>query len=821
MRTLLQKAKDFFSKLGASTREFLRPYRIRWQQFSNQKPRLARVIKWTGLTAAGSFLLFILFLFIISLTVPTARQLRQLQTNVASEIYTADSVLIGRYYDQYRLLIPYDSIPDFVINALVATEDERFYEHDGIDFRSWGRVLYRTILQGDRSGGGGSTISQQLAKNLLDRNDYWLLSLLVNKSREIVTATRLERVYSKKQLLALYLNTVSFPDNMYGIDVAAQRFFSKSAASLSPEEGALLVGTLKGTTFYHPIRNPERAKERRDVVFQQMAKNNYITEAELDSLMALPVALAYNLEVKNEGIAPYFREHVKRQVEDMLANILKPNGEPYNLYTDGLKIYTTLDANLQSEAEAAVREHLSEVQSKFNQHWNGYTAPWHDVNTIEFAVKNSLYYQQLKAQNLSEEEILEKFNQKDTVSIFTWNGTKDEVMSPLDKIKYHLGMLQVGFLSMEPETGFIRAWVGGIDHDFFQYDHVRAKRQSGSVFKPVVYTQALRSGIDPCKQIDNRLRVYHEYAKYDWGIKDYRRDDPEPHFDTDGTDLDDWIPQNADGKYGGSYSMEGALTNSVNTITVDLIMQTGVDPVIELARDMGITGDIPKEPSIALGAASMSVYDLTRAFAILANQGKMVYPRSVLQILDHEGNTLINFSNDTPEEQVIEPETAAVITNMLESVSTMGTAARIRWKYGLYRFPIAGKTGTSQNHSDGWFIGYTPKLVTGIWVGGDSPLVRFRNFENGQGAATALPVWALYMQQVLRRADYKKWQGGEFPELTPEQKQMLACPMRIKSPEEIMADSIAQARQDSLDQITIDSLQMDELQPLEPSSTTN
>lgn len=818
MRTLLQKIKELYSRLRTSVGRFLRPVRLKWQQFSRKSPRWAKVVKWTGLAAFTGMLGFILFILIISLTVPTSRQLRQLQTDVASEIYTADSVLIGRYYDQYRLLIPFDSIPDFVINALVATEDERFYEHEGIDFRSWGRVLYRSILKGDRTGGGGSTISQQLAKNILVRKDFWMLSLLINKAREIVTATRLEKVYTKKQVLALYLNTVSFPDNMYGIDVAAQRFFSKSAASLKPEEGALLVGTLKGTTFYHPIRNPERARSRRDVVFQQLAKNNYLTEAERDSLSALPVTLNYNREVRSEGIAPYFREYVKRQAEEILANMEKPNGKPYNLNTDGLKIYTTLDAGLQHEAEEAVREHLSEVQDKFNQHWNGFTAPWHDVNTIDFMVKNSLYYQQLKAQNLSEEAILEKFNEPDTVTIFTWDGAREEVMSPLDKIKYHLGLLQVGFLSMEPQTGFIRAWVGGIDHDFFQYDHVRAKRQSGSVFKPVVYTQALRSGIDPCEQIDNRLRVYHEYAKYDWGIKDYRRDDPEPHFDTDGTDLDDWIPQNADGKYGGSYSMQGALTNSVNTITVDLIMRIGVDSVIQLARKMGITGDIPQEPSIALGAASMSVYDLTRVFAILANNGKAVYPRTIIQILDHEGKSLVDYRKDTLQEQIIAPETAAIMTHMLESVSTMGTAARLRWKYGLYRFPIAGKTGTSQNHSDGWFIGYTPKLVTGVWVGGDSPLVRFRNFENGQGAATALPVWGLFMQDILKKADYERWQGGEFPALTPEQRQKLGCPMRIKSPEEILADSIAQARQDSLDQLVIDSLQVDPVQPL---STTD
>lgn len=770
---------------------------------------MAKGIKWSVITALVAFLCFWIFIFVISLSVPTARQLRMLQAQGASEVYSADTVLIGRYYDQYRLLVPYDSIPDFVINALVATEDERFYEHDGIDYRSWGRVLYRSILMGDRSGGGGSTISQQLGKNILPRKDYMAFSLLINKAREIITATRLEKIYSKKQLLALYLNTVSFPDNMFGIDVASQRFFSKTVADLNPEEGALLVGTLKATSFYNPVRHPERAQTRRNVVFQQMEKNQYITAEERDSLMELPINLVYNQEVKVGGLAPYFSSYVKREIEDILSEMEKADGTPYDLYTDGLKIYTTLHAGLQHEAEEAIRKHLGEVQSKFDQHWKGYTAPWYDVNTVEFAMKNSLYYQQLKGQDLTEEEILEQFNIQDTVTIFTWDGPKETIMSPLEMIKHHLGLLQVGFIAMEPQTGFIRAWVGGIDFDFFQFDHVRAKRQSGSVFKPVVYTQALRSGINPCQQIRNDLLVYHEYAKHDWAIKDYRRDDPEPHFDpVDGTDLDDWIPQNADGKYGGSYSMLGALTNSVNVATVDLIMRTGVDSVIQLARKMGITGDIPEEPSIALGAASMSLYDLSQAFAILANQGKNVNPIAISKILDHQGNVLADFSPEEPQEQIIEAEYANLITKMLESVSTMGTASRLRWKFGLYNHPIAGKTGTSQNHSDGWFIGYTPKLVSGVWVGGDSPLVRFRNFENGQGAATALPIWALFMQQVLKKPEYQAWQEGAFPELSSEQRQMLACPMRIKSPEEILADSLAQAMQDSLELLRLDSLQL-------------
>lgn len=805
MKARLQNITTLVQQWIRSARTWLQPYLVRWQKFSERKPRLAKLIKWTGLSGLGLFIAFWIYVFIISLTVPTARELRDIQTQGASEIYSADSVLIGRYYEQYRLLVPYDSIPTFVINALVATEDERFFQHHGIDYRSWGRVLFRSILQGDRSGGGGSTISQQLAKNILPRKDYLVLSLLINKTREIITARRLERVYTKQELLALYLNTVSFPDNMYGIDVAAQRFFSKSVAALQPEEGALLIGTLKGNSFYHPIRHPERTLQRRNVVFQQMAKNQYLSESEWDSLMNLPVELHYNQEVRNVGIAPHFREFVKREVEQLLSELKKPNGDPYDLYKDGLKIYTTLHAGLQHEAEEAVRQHLSAVQKKFDQHWKGYTAPWYDVGTVEFAMKNSLYYQHLKGQKLSEEEIVKKFDQQDTVTIFTWDGPAEVVMSPLEVIKYHLGILQTGFISMEPQTGYIRAWVGSSDFDFFQFDHVRAKRQSGSVFKPVVYSQALISGIDPCEQIPNQLLVYHEYAKHEWAIKDYRRDDPEPHFDPDGTDLDDWIPQNADGKYGGSYSMQGALTNSVNVATVDLILRVGVDSVIQLARKMGITGDIPEEPSIALGAASMSLYDLVQAFGILANQGQKVEPVVVSYILTHEGELVADFRSGGVPEQVIDPEISTVMTRMLESVSTAGTASRLRWRYGLYSYPIAGKTGTSQNHADGWFIGYTPKLVSGVWVGGDSPLVRFRNFEDGQGAASALPIWALYMQSVLKKKDFERWQGGEFVELSPAQKALLACPMRIKSAEELLADSLAQ---DSLNRLALDSLQL-------------
>lgn len=770
-------------------RSFLSPALERWRRFSDNWPRLSRIVKWTSAAGIAGLAVLLLAWVAVLLTVPTRRELQQVRAQIASDIYTSDSLLLGRYYNEYRTVVPVEEIPQHVLDALVATEDERFFQHEGIDYRSWARVLVKTILQGDEGGGGGSTISQQLAKNLFPRRDYLLFSLVVNKVREIAIARRLERAYSKKELLGLYLNTVPFPENVFGIDVAARRFFSKPPSELLVEEGATLVGTLRATTYYNPARFPERARQRRDVVLGQMVRNGYIDTAVGDSLHALPLALNYNPVIRNEDIAPYFLAYVRKELEQILADIRKPDGEPYNLYTDGLKVYTTLEGQMQRIAEAVVQEHLGEMQSRFDEHWRNRTAPWMDVRTVERAMKQSRRYQFLKQKGLGEEQILQAFEQPDSMAIFTWEGPRRVWMSPMDSIRHHLGLLQVGFIAMEPYTGFVRAWVGGIDFDFFQYDHVTARRQAGSVFKPVVYTQALRSGIEPCEQIPNELVVYHEYAKGDWAVKDWRRDDPEPHFTPDGKDEDDWIPQNADGLYGGSYSLEGALVNSVNTVTVKLIMRMGVEPVADLARNMGITTDIPPEPSIALGTAEVSLYDMSSVFATLASQGRQVRPRVIRRIESHDGEVLAEFGQQ-PAVQAVDSSLAAMMTRMLESVATVGTASRLRWRYGLYNVPLAGKTGTSQNHADGWFIGYTPRLVVGAWVGGDSPLVRFRNFENGQGAATALPVCAMFLRQVLKEPGLEAWQGGEFGKLPPEDLRRLDCPLRIKSPEELLRDSL-------------------------------
>ncbi|MDX1940869.1 MAG: transglycosylase domain-containing protein, partial [Saprospiraceae bacterium] len=755
-----------------------------------KNPLTAWVVKWLSIIGGSGLILLFIVIQSVFWSVPSVRQLRNVQTEHASEIFSADGVLLGRYFNENRTVVDYEQIPQHIVDALVATEDERFYKHGGVDYRSWGRVFYRTILQGDESGGGGSTISQQLAKNLFKRKSYRFLSLPRNKLREVAIAIRLERAYTKQEILALYLNTVPFSENVFGIDVAARRFFSKTPKELTIEEAASLIGTLKATTYYSPTQFPDRVLERRNVVLRQMVKNNYINASLRDSLEKLPLTLCYNPGVNNLGLAPYFKEFLRQELNEKLKDYKKPNGESYDIFKDGLRIYTTLDTRMQRMAEEAVQEHFTQMQRTFEEHWRG-QKPWGDDSVIESAMKQSDRYKKLKAAGVSEAKIKEIFNKKIPMTVFSWEGDKQVEMSPLDSVKYYFCIMQVGFMAMEPYTGYIRAWVGGVDFDYFKYDHVKAKRQVGSAFKPIVYTEALRRGIDPCEQIPNDLILYHEYEKGDWAVKTWRREDPDPHIAPDGRDEDDWLPQNADGKYGGSYSMEGALTNSVNTITVKLIMQAGVQNVIDLARKMGIvSSEIPAEPSIALGSAGISLYEMVTAFSVFASRGRQVVPSAIQRIETYDGKVLVSYEK-LPTEQVIDTLTADMITKMMQSVTSYGTASRIRWKYGLLN-PLAGKTGTSQHHADGWFIGFIPNLVAGAWVGGDSPLVRFRNYQNGQGAATALPVWALFMKRVLDDPTFAEWKNAQFPQLPPEISRQLDCPLRIKSPEELLQDSLIQ-----------------------------
>ena len=698
-------------------------------------------------------LVFLLLLMIIVWTeTPGNRELRNIQNQVASEVYSADSVLLGRYFLQDRTEVKFEGIAPAIVNALIATEDVRFYQHSGVDYRSLGRVLIKSILQQDESAGGGSTLTQQLAKNLYPRNHYWFLSMLLNKLREVRIARKLESIYSKQELVTLYLNTVPFADNVFGIQAAAERFYSTDAQDLTIDQAALLVGMLKATHSYNPRLFPDRALKRRNVVLGQMVKYKYLAPAAADSLKALPVELVYNKISHHEGLAPYFREQLKADLLTWCTNNEREDGTPYNLYTDGLKIYTTLDARLQVYAEKAMVHQMTDIQKTFFDHW-GKQRPWKGKEEVlEQAIQRSSRYQQLKEQGLSEEEIMAVLEKPIPMLAFTWQGAKEMIMSPVDSIIHHLQYLNAGFLAMEPTSGKIRAWVGGIDHDFFQFDHVKVttKRQVGSIFKPIVYAMAIEKGIEPCELISAERKTY---------------------LDKDGIE---WTPRNSQNDYQVKYSMRGALAYSVNTVAVKLIERAGVNNTLRLANKMGITSEIPDVPSIALGASSISLMEMTAAYACIANDGVPNTPYFISAIHDLDGRIYEDFVPIAKDDRVISKRTAQLVLNMLRTVVLEGTASRLRWKYGVYN-DVAGKTGTTQSNADGWFMAMTPNLVMGAWVGADDPRIRFRSTELGQGSSTALPMTAYFMDLVNHDSNFKTITQSKFPQLPIELQEILDC----------------------------------------------
>lgn len=684
---------------------------------------------------------------------PTYGELQAIQNNTASEVYSADGVLLGRYYVENRVNADFEEIPIDLVNALVATEDARFFEHSGIDARALARVAVKTVLLADRSAGGGSTISQQLAKNLFPRRDYGLLTIPVNKFREIFVARRLEKVYTKEELLRLYLNTVPFGENIFGIKVASQRFFNKSAGELRIEEAAVLVGMLKANSYYNPVNHPDRATQRRNVVLRQMQRYGYLDSAQTDSLQRLPLEVRQRAVRSDEGPATYFRAHLRQELETILRKHPKPDGTPYNLYTDGLRIYTTIDSRLQQHAEEALRMQMKTIQQRFNADWaRSRRKPWGTHEDLMRAVRQSQRYQSLKARGMEEEAILEVFNQPAPMDVFTWESPQEpREWTPLDSVKHYLTLLNAGLLAVEPQTGLIKAWVGGIDHHYIQYDHVKARRPVGSTFKPLVYAQALEQGIDPCRYTSALRRTYPEY--------------------------ENWSPRNSDGEYDGYYSMEGALSNSVNTVTVELLLEASVDSVRAFAKRMGLEGDLPRGPAIGLGAVDGSLLELCRVYSAFANGGKRPELHYLDRIETADGQTLVAFPRPASSrfEQVLRPETNAAMTHMLQAVVDSGTARRLRYEFGL-RNAIGGKTGTTQNQSDGWFMGVTPNLVVGTWVGAEWPAIHFRTMRAGQGASTALPIAGQFLRQVYRDRSFRKWQQAEFASLPDSLAFFLDCP---------------------------------------------
>ena len=695
----------------------------------------------------------LLFLIVVWIEIPGKKELRNIQNQVASEVYSADSVLLGRYYLQDRTEVAFNDISPTVMDALIATEDVRFYEHGGIDYTSLGRVLVKSIFMQDESAGGGSTITQQLAKNLYPRKRYWILSMPLNKMREVITALRLEDIYTKKDLITLYLNTIPFADQSFGIEAAAKRFYSTTAKDLTVDQAAVLVGMLKATHSYNPRLFPKRAKARRNVVLSQMEKYKYLTKSKSDSLQTLPLELNYSMVSFHQGLAPYFREYVKAELLNWCKVNRKEDGSIYNIYTDGLKIYTTIDSHLQAYAEQAVVEQMTEIQKQFFDHW-GKEDPWKGKEeVVRDAIHRSPRYIKLKDQGMAEAAIMKALAKKVPTRLFTWQGEKDAIMSPIDSIKHHLKYLNAGFVAIEPKTGMIKAWVGGIEHDFFQYDHVKTstKRQVGSIFKPIVYAMAIEKGALPCDLISAGRQTY---------------------IDKEGVE---WTPRNSQNDYEVDYTMRGALAYSVNTVAVKLIVdKAGVDNTIALARNMGISSEMPDVPSIALGSSSISLLEMTTAYACIANDGVTTKPYFISSIYDLDGKVYDNFKPAGSGKRVISKETTGLITQMLKTVVHEGTASRLRWKYNVLN-DVGGKTGTTQSNADGWFMAITPDLAVGTWVGADDPRIRFRNTELGQGSSTALPIYGYFMKHVNKDTTFSELSKAKFPTLPYELQRKLSC----------------------------------------------
>lgn len=728
----------------ASTRKPLK----KKKRSSKKASKKNTILKAIGKTIAVLFLLGCLFFILVFLgvlgPVPSKNKLHQINNPVASEVYSIDGKVLGRYYVENRSYVSFDEISPNIINALIATEDARFYEHRGIDEIALARVFVKSILMRNSSAGGGSTLSQQIAKNLFPRVDFGLLSLPINKLREGIIAYRLERIYSKQDILAMYLNTVPFAENIFGIEVASERFFSKKPANLDVPDAAVLVGMLKANNYYNPRTHPERAKGRRDVVIGQMLKNEYITEQEAETYKAKPLQLKYRVISYNQGPAPYFLEKLKPQLIEWCENNTNEKDEPYNLYTDGLKIKTTIDYNMQFYAQQSVKEYMKNLQNVFDNHWKSRDIFKENTDIIKSAITNEAGYKNQSEAGISYNEVLKQYNVKKPTTLFTWDGLKDENISRLDSLKHYLKLLNAGFLAIDPQQGTLKAWIGGIDYRFFKYDHVTAPRQTGSVFKPFVYLAALENGVAPDKYFANELKVYEDYQ--------------------------DWAPRNSHDEYGGYYSMKGALAKSLNTVSVEVLMDAGIPNAINVAKNLGISADLPDYPSLALGVASISLKEIVEAFAGIVNDGKPVQVHYLLEIADRNGKILETFKYEVENKPVVSSENCRAIINMLEAVVNEGTGRGIRTIYNIGG-DFAGKTGTTQNNSDGWFIGITPNLVTGCWVGADDPRVHFRTTTYGQGAYMALPIVGKFFNKTYNDPKFAALMNTSF---TPPEPELLA-----------------------------------------------
>ena len=680
---------------------------------------------------------------------PTYAELRDIRNDEASVLYSEDGELIGKYYIENRTNVKYEGITRNALDALIATEDVRFYEHQGVDKISMLRVFFKTFLLRHRSSGGGSTISQQLAKNLYPREEQQVTFMPVVKLKEMFTARRLENIYTKDEILALYLNTVSFGENTYGIESAAQKYFSTSASDLSLPEAATLIGMLKGPSRYNPRLHPERALQRRNTVIGQMVKYDFLTEEEGEALMKTELGLAYIPVNHYSGLAPYLLEKIRQDAVKIIDEYNSIYGTSYNLYKDGLILTSTIDAEMQRYAEEAVGLHMKSLQDSYYKQL-GKKEPWDKhPELLTKAIQGSKTYQRLKRQGLGEAEIMKAMNAKKAMLVYSpYQGEARVEYSPIDSIKHYLKILQPGLIAMDPQTGKIKAWVGGLDFKYFQYDQVEAPRQVGSIFKPVVYSAAIHQGARVDAYYENKQTTYPEY--------------------------DNWTPRNADNKYEGFYTLKGALSQSINTIAVEVLLQTGIDSVIAQARRLGITAELPPYPSLALGVADIPLKEMIRPFVCFANGGKLVSQYYLNEIKDRQGNILYKAPEPKITKALSETE-AGLMSNMLAAAINEGTGRRLRTNYGL-KNEIAGKTGTTQNHVDGWFIGYNPRIVVGIRVGANDANIHFNDLRLGQGANMALPPFGEFMIRCLNSPTYSYWNTLAFPIVTTSLEKELEVP---------------------------------------------
>jgi penicillin-binding protein 1A len=656
---------------------------------------------------------------------PSLAELENPQSAISSDCYAADGTLLGRYYVLDRSNSKFTDISPNIVNALIATEDSRFYDHAGIDPVATVAIPFYVLMHKKR---GSSTITQQLAKNLFPRKSESMLSLPFVKLKEWVLAVKLERNLTKNEIITMYLNTVPFGDNVFGIKNASLTFYNKTPDKVSIDEAAVLIGMLKGNTIYNPRSHPHKARERRNVVLDQMRKASYITQDEYNQYTANETPIDYHKIDYHDGIAPYFRMIVEQQVKLICKDLRKPDGTPYDIYKDGLKIYTTLDTRMQRYAEEAMQEHLTELQKTFlgqpgyrdGSIWTKGSAI---TNVLNNSIKSCDRYQMYRSLEMSEEKALAAMRVPIKMKVFAWNKTrsKDTVMSPIDSIKYMKVILQSGFLAMDPFTGEVKAWVGGIDHNFFQYDHVNinTKRQVGSTIKPLLYTLAVDNGFSPCGNVSTAPVQFPTMPMPYNADKDAHYDDP--------------------------VTMKTALALSINNAALNILSQVGIDAFADFIHKCGITSRIDKVPAMALGVADISLFEMLGAYSMFPGGGMNTQPFFISKIEDKNGMLIKNFA--PMQKEIINANTAFKMVKLMREVVDRGTGARLRYRYNL-RNDLAGKTGTTSVQADAWFIGYCPQLIAGAWVGCDDREFHFRNEALGQGAAAALPIWAFFMQRV-------------------------------------------------------------------------